>query len=81
MGQIDTRAWGTWLLPYVEQTALQKGFRLDLPCWAPENATLVKTKLAVFLCPSASGGNDGFALEYAASLADATTMPLRRTGS
>src|SRR5947207_2672352 len=59
-------AWGTLLLPYLEQDPLYKNLRLDLPCWAPENAGLVNTKLAAFLCPSATGGSDGFAVEYAA---------------
>lgn len=56
-------AWGTFLLPFIEQDNLYRGLRLDLPCWAPENALLVKTKLATFLCPSATGGGDGFAVE------------------
>jgi prepilin-type N-terminal cleavage/methylation domain-containing protein/prepilin-type processing-associated H-X9-DG protein len=56
-------AWGTLILPYVEQDNLYKSLRLDLPCWAPENAPFVKTKLSIFLCPSASGGSDGFAVE------------------
>src|SRR5262249_22550697 len=57
-------AWGTLLLPYLEQENLYLGLRLDLPCWAPENASLVRTKLAIFLCPSATGGSDGFAVGY-----------------
>jgi prepilin-type N-terminal cleavage/methylation domain-containing protein len=57
-------AWGTLTLPYVEQDALYKGLRLDLPCWAPENTALVRTRLPVFLCPSATGGDGGFAVEY-----------------
>ena len=56
-------AWGTLILPYVEQDNLYKSFRLDLPCWAPENAALIKTKLPIFLCPSATGGSDGFNVE------------------
>jgi prepilin-type N-terminal cleavage/methylation domain-containing protein/prepilin-type processing-associated H-X9-DG protein len=54
--------WGTLILPYLEQDNLYKGLRLDLPCWAAENAPLVKTKLSVFLCPSSAGPRDGFAL-------------------
>src|SRR5262249_16891666 len=46
-------AWGTLLLPYLEQGNLYKQFRLDLPCWAPENAAAARTIVAVFLCPSA----------------------------
>jgi prepilin-type N-terminal cleavage/methylation domain-containing protein len=56
-------AWGTLILPHVEQDNLYKSFRLDLPCWAPENAPLIKTKLPIFLCPSATGGSDGFFVE------------------
>src|SRR5947208_1268930 len=33
-------AWGTLLLPFLEQDALYRQFRLDLPCWATENAAL-----------------------------------------
>jgi prepilin-type N-terminal cleavage/methylation domain-containing protein/prepilin-type processing-associated H-X9-DG protein len=57
-------AWGTLLLSYIEQDNLYQNLRLNLPCWASENASLVQTKLSIFLCPSATGGSDGFALEY-----------------
>jgi prepilin-type N-terminal cleavage/methylation domain-containing protein/prepilin-type processing-associated H-X9-DG protein len=57
-------AWGTLLLPYVEQDSLYKSLNLNLPCWAPENAALVKSRVSSFLCPSATGGSDGFAVEY-----------------
>ena len=56
-------AWGTLLLPYIEESALHDGLKLNLPCWASENAALVKTKLPAFLCPSAVGGSDEFAVE------------------
>lgn len=56
-------AWGTLLLPYVEQDLLYQQLRLDLPCWAAENAPFIKTRLAIFLCPSATGGSDGFLVE------------------
>ncbi len=56
-------AWGTVILPYLEQEALYRSLDLSLPCWAPANAPFVKTKLTVFLCPSATGGSDGFAVE------------------
>jgi prepilin-type N-terminal cleavage/methylation domain-containing protein len=57
-------AWGSLILPYVEQDNLYKELRLDLPCWATENAALVKTRLSIFLCPAASGGSDGFAVAH-----------------
>src|SRR5437660_1190342 len=69
--------WGTLLLPYVEQDNLYKSLRLDLPCWAPENAPLVATRLPIFLCPSATGGSDGFALErYTAGTSDDPQNPV-----
>jgi prepilin-type N-terminal cleavage/methylation domain-containing protein/prepilin-type processing-associated H-X9-DG protein len=57
-------AWGVMLLPYLEQDNLYRQFNLNLPCWAPENAAAARTRVSVFLCPSATGGSDGFALEY-----------------
>jgi prepilin-type N-terminal cleavage/methylation domain-containing protein/prepilin-type processing-associated H-X9-DG protein len=54
--------WGTLILPYVEQDSLYRSMRLDLPCWAVENAPFVKTKLKIFLCPASPGPADGFAL-------------------
>jgi prepilin-type N-terminal cleavage/methylation domain-containing protein len=57
-------AWGTLILPYLEQHNLYQSLRLDLPCWAPENAQFVQSKVATFLCPAATGGSDGFAVAY-----------------
>src|SRR3954467_3967919 len=37
-------AWGTLILPQVEQAPLYASLRLDLTCWAPENIPLVRTK-------------------------------------
>jgi prepilin-type N-terminal cleavage/methylation domain-containing protein/prepilin-type processing-associated H-X9-DG protein len=69
--------WGTLLLPYLEQDNLYKSLRLDLPCWATENAALVKTRLSVFLCPAVSGGSDGFALSrYTAGSSDDPQDPV-----
>jgi type II secretory pathway pseudopilin PulG len=53
-------AWGVFLLPHLEQENLYRRFDLTQPCWAPAMAGLVNTKVAVFLCPSATGGSDGF---------------------
>jgi prepilin-type N-terminal cleavage/methylation domain-containing protein len=69
--------WGTLLLPYLEEQGLYKSLQLDLPCWAPENAPFVQTKLSVFLCPSATGGGDGFALQqYTAGTCDDPQNPV-----
>ena len=64
-GNINTLpgfAWGTLILPYLEQAPVYASFNINLPCWAPDNTTSARTKLSVFLCPSATGGSDGFAL-------------------
>jgi prepilin-type N-terminal cleavage/methylation domain-containing protein/prepilin-type processing-associated H-X9-DG protein len=57
-------AWGTLILPYMEQQNLYQQMRLDLPCWATENAAAVRTKVKAFLCPSSvAGGNNGFEVQ------------------
>ncbi|CAN5307718.1 DUF1559 domain-containing protein [soil metagenome] len=56
-------AWGVLILPYVEQNNLYQQLRLDEPCWSPANAAFVKTKLPLFLCPSATGGSEGFTVQ------------------
>lgn len=54
--------WGAMVLPFLEQSALYGQFDPTIPIWAPQQAAALKTKVAVFLCPSAAGGSDGFAL-------------------
>ncbi len=56
-------AWGTLILPYLEQDNLFRQFNMNLPCWAPENAAAAKMKVAMFICPSATGGSDGFEVQ------------------
>ena len=53
-------AWGVFLLPFLEQDNLYRQFKLNEACWSPGNAAAARTKVAVFLCPSATGGDDGF---------------------
>jgi prepilin-type processing-associated H-X9-DG protein len=48
------------LLSYLEQSNLYNQFNLNEPCWSPLNAQAARTKVQAFLCPSASGGSDGF---------------------
>src|SRR4051812_29749080 len=57
-------AWGVFLLPYLEQAPLYSRFDLSQPCWAPANADAAKVRVDTFLCPAATGGSDGFKLEY-----------------
>lgn len=47
-------AWGTQLLPQLEQAPLYNQLRTDLPCWDAANAAAVATTVPVFLCPSAT---------------------------
>lgn len=56
-------AWGALILPQLEEANLQARFNLKAACWAPENLTIAKTQVPVFLCPSATGGSDGFLLD------------------
>jgi prepilin-type N-terminal cleavage/methylation domain-containing protein/prepilin-type processing-associated H-X9-DG protein len=57
--------WGVLILPYLEQGNLLQKFKINLPCWATENATAVQTQVSVYLCPSSSkpGAFDPFALQ------------------
>ncbi len=55
-------AWGTLILPYMEQNPIYFSFNMNLPCWAPDNVTSATTTVSAFLCPSATGGSDGFNL-------------------
>ncbi len=56
-------AWGVLLLPFIEQDNLYRSFNLNEPCWAPVNATAARTKVPAYLCPSATGGSDGFEVQ------------------
>lgn len=56
-------AWGALILPQLEQLPVYQQFKFNLACWAPENATAANSKIAVFLCPSATGGEDGFVVD------------------
>src|SRR5262249_8754807 len=60
-------AWGVFLLPSLEQDNLYRQLNLNEPCWSPGNAAAVKTRVSVFLCPSATGGSDGFEVQKAGS--------------
>ncbi len=70
-------AWGTMVLPFLEQGPLYASCNMNTACWAPDNATSARTKLSVFLCPSATGGSEGFALQrYTAGAADDPKNPV-----
>ena len=56
------RGWGVMILPQLEQSALYAQFDPTIPLWAPQQVAAMRTKFAMFLCPCAVGGSDGFAL-------------------
>ena len=47
-------AWGTLLLPYMEQSVLYNQLDVSLACWHPRNESIVKTRVPVFLNPGAA---------------------------
>jgi prepilin-type N-terminal cleavage/methylation domain-containing protein len=47
-------AWGSLLLPYMEQTSLYNQLDMALPCWHPRNEAIVKARIPVFLNPGAA---------------------------
>jgi prepilin-type processing-associated H-X9-DG protein len=56
-------AWGVFLLPYIEQENLLRQFDLSQPCWSPKFATAANTRVQTYLCPSATGGSNGFEVQ------------------
>jgi prepilin-type N-terminal cleavage/methylation domain-containing protein/prepilin-type processing-associated H-X9-DG protein len=56
-------AWGVLILPHLEESGLRGQFNTSAPCWAPENLPAAKARVSIFLCPSASGGSDGFVVD------------------
>ncbi|RLS46084.1 MAG: DUF1559 domain-containing protein [Planctomycetota bacterium] len=75
-------AWGTLLLPQLDQASMHQSLDFSLPCWAPAHAAIAKKKLPAFLCPSTSGGSDGFIVErwtVGSSAAPSTPIPFSPT--
>jgi len=52
--------WAAGLLPFIEGNSLADQLRFDRPIWDPANRPFVTTTLPVFLCPSATGGDQPF---------------------
>lgn len=52
--------WGTMLLPYLDQANITSRLDPVNPIWTPAYADLIATTLPVFLCPSATGGDEPF---------------------
>lgn len=58
--------WGTMILPFLEQGTIYEAMDVDQPAWATVNRNAIVSKLSVFLCPSATGGDDEFTVQDAA---------------
>ena len=52
--------WGVALLPYMEQKNVSDQLRGEIPLWDPSVRDVIKSKLTMFLCPSATGGDEAF---------------------
>ena len=50
--------WGAFLLPYLEESNLEKRLNWEEPIWHPRHTELVRTTIATFLCPSTSGPSE-----------------------
>jgi prepilin-type N-terminal cleavage/methylation domain-containing protein/prepilin-type processing-associated H-X9-DG protein len=46
-------AWTALILPYLEQNALAKIYRYDVPWYDPLNAAAILTPIGIYMCPSA----------------------------
>ena len=44
--------WGTFLLPYIEETSLADQYQWEYNFYDPENKEVVETRLETFVCPS-----------------------------
>ena len=54
--------WGAQLLPYLEQGNVAQIIDEAQPIWTPDYANIINNNFAVFLCPSASGEPEPFAI-------------------
>lgn len=52
--------WGAALLPFAEVNPVYGNLRMDQPIWSDQNADAIATALPLFLCPSATGGDEPF---------------------
>ncbi|HMP80636.1 MAG TPA: DUF1559 domain-containing protein [Pirellulaceae bacterium] len=53
-------AWGTMLLPYLEGGNIYDQLNLNLPCWHPDHADVVRNTVPIFLNPGAPGDDGPF---------------------
>lgn len=68
-------AWSALVLPFLEQAGIASQLDWRLPVWAPAHASLVKSRLPVFLCPSAG------TVDSPLVVVDSSKGPLTKQGS
>ncbi len=59
VGQPGYATWAIYILPFIEQDALAKAYRFDLPNTAPEQKTVRETLVKTYICPSDHTGDFG----------------------
>ncbi|MFN5755532.1 MAG: DUF1559 domain-containing protein [Planctomycetia bacterium] len=59
-GNASGFSWGALLLPFIEEDAVYKALRFDLPIHAPANLAARERHLPVFLCPADTISATGF---------------------
>ncbi|GAA5507678.1 DUF1559 domain-containing protein [Novipirellula caenicola] len=52
--------WAAGLLPFAEGNALADSLRYDQPIWSSFNRQAISASIPMFLCPSATGGDEPF---------------------
>ncbi|QDT03303.1 hypothetical protein K227x_16850 [Rubripirellula lacrimiformis] len=52
--------WAAGLMPFAEQSAIADQMHADEPIWSASNRAVIEATVSVFLCPSASGGDQPF---------------------
>jgi prepilin-type N-terminal cleavage/methylation domain-containing protein/prepilin-type processing-associated H-X9-DG protein len=55
--------WGALILPFLEQSTTAGSLQYTRPIWDAANGAIVDDKLPVYLCPSATGGDDSFIVQ------------------
>ena len=52
--------WGAYLLPYLEESAIDARIDFELPLWSPQFVDIIDDRIPTFLCPSVSGKFEPF---------------------
>jgi prepilin-type N-terminal cleavage/methylation domain-containing protein/prepilin-type processing-associated H-X9-DG protein len=52
--------WTAFLLPHLEQAGISQQADMEMPLWHPRHTELIRTSIAVLLCPTDSGEREPF---------------------